>query len=458
MNNKIKIQFLGASGTVTGSKYLISVLDKNILIDCGMFQGLKELRLLNWKDLPIEAAKIDKVLITHGHYDHCGYLPRLVSSGFSGEIITTSPTIEVATAVLKDSAKIQVEEAQKANREGYSKHKPAKPFYDIEDVLKTISLFSPVEEGKWIELYKNIKIKFNYVGHIIGACFIEIQIGTKKFVFSGDIGRDNDVLMRNPKKPENGNFIFIESTYGDKLHSNNAIDKFIEIINYTIKKNGTLIIPSFAVERAQSIMYLLWSFLNKNLIPDITVYLDSPMGSNIMDIFKKNIQWHKLSSQECQSITERIKIISSIKKTLKLAGDNKPKIIIAGGGMASGGRVLTYMQKYLGDKNSTVLFVGYQAEGTRGRKLLEGIKEIKIYGKHYPVKAKIENIGGLSSHADQKGLLGWLSEIKSSPDKIFIVHGESEPARVLKTKIEELYGWECKIPSLFEEFETDLIL
>jgi metallo-beta-lactamase family protein len=454
MSEKVKIRFLGAAGTVTGSKHLISALGKNILIDCGMFQGLKKLRLLNWEELPVNVSGIDKILLTHGHYDHCGYLPRLVKSGFHGEIMATVPTLQVAETILTDSAKIQEEDAEKANREGYSKHKPAEPFYTSEDVEGTIKLFSVEPEGEWINLYEGIRARFNYVGHILGATFIELEIAGKRFVFSGDIGRENDVLMNPPKKPDYADYIFIESTYGDKIHPEDTDDKFIEIINETIRNHGTVIIPSFAVERTQSVMYLLWKFQEQGLIPQIPIYMDSPMGTNILEIFQKNIGWHKLSSDDCIEMSEKIKIISTMKNTFKLAADKSSKIIIAGSGMAAGGRVLTYLQNYLGEKNSTILMVGYQAEATRGRQLLDGVKELKIHGKYYPVRARIEIIQGLSAHADQPGLLNWLSDIKNTPDKVFIVHGEQQPADVLRLKIKDTYGWECVIPSLYEEFEV----
>lgn len=452
MSEKVKIKFLGAAGTVTGSKYLVTALGKNILIDCGMFQGLKSLRLLNWQELPVNIKEIDKVLLTHGHYDHCGYLPRLVKGGFHGEILSTNPTLQIVETILRDSAKIQEEDADKANREGYSKHKPAEPFYTLDEVDKTIKLFSQQSEGEWIDLYQGIRAKFNYVGHILGATFIELEIAGKIFVFSGDIGRKNDVLLKDPKKPQYADYVFIESTYGDKIHPDDTEDSFIEIINETIRKKGTVIIPSFAVERTQSVMYLLWTFKKQGLIPDVPIYMDSPMGANILDIFQKNTAWHKLSVDDCQEMSEQIKIISSMKDTFKLVDDQSPKIIIAGSGMASGGRVLTYFKKYLGDKHSTILLVGYQAEATRGRQLIDGVNEIKIQGKYYQVKAKIGNIQGLSAHADQSGLIDWLSYINNKPERVFIVHGEPQPADVMRLKIKDIYGWECIIPALYEEF------
>ncbi|MCE9539574.1 MAG: MBL fold metallo-hydrolase [Bacteroidetes bacterium] len=451
----MKIHFLGAAGTVTGSKYLIETQGKNILIDCGLFQGLKELRLLNWEKLPFNVAKIDMVLVTHGHLDHVGYLPRLVKEGFSGEILGTAPTLDIAKIILEDSARIQEEDAERANLEGFSKHKPAKPLYDTKDVIKTLPLFRPQPLDKWIEIDKEISCRFKYNSHIIGATFIELKIQNKIIVFSGDIGRSNDLLMYPPQKPEAADILFIESTYGDRLHPEHSEENLIEIINSAAKKQGTIIIPGFAVERIQMLMYLLWKLRKKGAIPNLPIYMDSPMGTNVLDVFERYPSWHKLPMDECKEMLEDIKQIRTIQETYKLAASGLPKIIIAASGMASGGRILTYFVQYLGQSSATVLLVGYQAKGTRGRALLEGATEVKLYGKYFPVKAKIENAEGLSAHTDQNGLIGWMSELKHKPDHIFIVHGEPHAADALREKIKETYGWNCQIPSLNETINID---
>lgn len=450
MENNIKIQFLGAAGTVTGSKYLIQTNDKNILVDCGLFQGLKALRLLNWESLPFNVAKIDMVLLTHGHLDHVGYLPRLVNEGFSGEIWGTEPTLEIAKVILEDSARIQEEDAERANAEGFSKHNPAKPLYDTKDVKKTMPLFRPQQLDKWIKIDKETFCRFKYNSHIIGATFIELKIQNKIIVFSGDIGRSNDLLMYPPQKPEAVDILFIESTYGDRLHPEHSEENLIEIINTAAKKNGTIIIPGFAVERIQMLMYLLWKLRKKGAIPKLPIYMDSPMGTNVLDVFKLYPSWHKLPMDECEEMLKDIKQIRTIQETYKLAASGLPKIIVAASGMASGGRVLTYFVQYLGQPSATVLLVGYQAEGTRGRALLEGVKEVKLFGKFFPVKAEIKNLEGLSAHTDQKGLIDWMSLIKKKPERIFIVHGEPQSADALRVKIKDVYGWDCEIPFLNE--------
>ncbi|MCL7762118.1 MBL fold metallo-hydrolase [Polaribacter sp. Z014] len=449
MEHFAKINFLGAAGVVTGSKFLIETSEKNILIDCGMFQGLKELRELNWKDLPVDVSKIDVVLLTHGHLDHVGYLPRLVKQGFTGKIIGTAPTLSIAEIILKDSAKINEEEAEKANKEKYSSHKPALPFYTIRDAEKTIHQFEVGVENKWIVLSENITYRFQYNGHIIGATFIELDINGKRFVFSGDIGRSNDYLLDEPKTPEWADFLFIESTYGNKLHPVEDVEKKLTgIIKDTIQKKGNLIIPSFAVERLQTLMYILWKLYKENKIPNIPIFVDSPMGNRVLDVFKRFPKWHKLPMEEYNAMCNHINIIQSYKETWKTIDDKRSKIIIAGSGMVTGGRVLTYLQQMIDESSTTVLLVGYQAEGTRGRQLLEGAHEIRFYGKYYPVKAAVKTIESLSAHADQQDLLNWMKNIKNVPEKVFLIHGEPTVLDAFRVKIKDTYNWNAVIPKL----------
>lgn len=449
-NSKIKIHFLGGAGTVTGSKYLIEALGKKIMVDCGLFQGLKKLRILNWEYPPINPAEIDVVLLTHAHLDHTGYLPKLIKSGFKRSIWGTTPTIEIAKIILKDSAKIHEEAAKQANKEGYSKHSPALPLYNLSDVEKTIQHFKVIQSREWIPLFEGIKVRFQYNGHILGATFIELDIEGKRMVFSGDIGRESDRLLSAPKRPQKADILFIESTYGDRLHpTDNLEDKIQDIVQETWKDGGTLIIPSFAVERTQILMYLFWQLREKGRMPEIPIYMDSPMGANVLDVFLHHSNWHKLTKDECAKMCEYIQVVESFGETWEIIDNKGPKIVIAGSGMVSGGRVLTYLTKYIDKPETRVLLVGYQAEGTRGRQMQDGIHEVKIYGKYYPVKAKILSIQNLSSHADQKELLDWISEIENAPEEVFIVHGEPQAADVLRVKIRDTYGWNCSIPELY---------
>jgi metallo-beta-lactamase family protein len=452
MSTSIKVHFLGASGTVTGSKYLIELPDKNLMIDCGLFQGIKKLRELNWQQLPVQASSIDMIFLTHGHLDHCGYLPKLIKMGFKGTIWGSAPTLDIAEIILRDSAKIQEEDAERANKDGFTKHKPAVPLYTTEDAEKAINRFRPQNEGVWIEIDTHIKIRFRYNGHIIGATFIELDLHGKRFVFSGDIGRPGDALLRDPQKPDQADVLFMESTYGDRKHvKEDTLGKLRQLIDETTQNGGTLIIPSFAVERAQLLMFLIWQLHKKNLIPaSLPVILDSPMGTRALNTFIKYPDWHKLTEKDHADMTNRFDIVESFKETWKIIDDQRPKIIIAGSGMVTGGRVLTYLQQYINREETTVLLAGFQAEGTRGRQLLDGADEIKFYGKYYKVKARVDILDGLSAHADQSELLDWASDIKDKPEQVFLVHGETQSLDMMRVKLKDTYNWETHIPELYE--------
>lgn len=450
----IKIHFLGAAGTVTGSKYYLETPEMNIMIDCGMFQGLKELRLYNWQPLPIKADKIGVVLLTHGHLDHTGYLPRLVKEGFKGKIIGTAPTLAIAAIILRDSAKIHEEEAAQANKMGYSSHDPALPFYTIKEAEKAIDLFQAEEKDQWISLSDSIKYRFRFNGHIIGATFIELELFGKLFVFSGDIGRKVDALLDQPERPDWADYLFVESTYGNRLHPQENVEEIIiGLVEGTVHEKGQLIIPSFAVERLQSLIYLFWNLYKKNRIPNIPIFVDSPMGNNVLSVFENYPQWHKLSISDYKAMCHHVHIITSYKDTWKTIDDPRPKIVIAGSGMVTGGRVLTYLKQLIDEPATTVLLVGYMAEGTRGRQLLEGAHELKFFGKYHPVKAKVAHLESLSAHADQQELMDWLKDIKNIPEKVFLVHGELTALDAFRAKIKDSYGWNVHIPKLYEVVE-----
>lgn len=451
----MKLHFLGASETVTGSKYLLEFRDKKILVDCGLFQGLKELRLLNWKAPTFDPSSIDFIFLTHGHLDHTGYLPRLVKLGFKGKIFATAPTLKVTEIILKDSAKVQEDEADRANQEGYSKHAPALPLYDLKDVAQTQTFFEPVEEGKWLNLADGLRVLFQYNGHILGSTFIQIEEGGKTLVFSGDIGRTHDLLLYPPKKPTQADVILMESTYGGQIHASeeSLYPELARVVNSTIDRGGSLFIPSFAVERAQLIMYMLWRLVESKKIPKVPMVMDSPMGANILDLFRKSSGWHKLTADEAAKMCAQFHVINHYNETLQTSRDNTPKIVIAGSGMMTGGRILNYLEERSGNEKDTLLFVGYQGEGTRGRKLLNGEKTIKIFGKIIPFRMQMENLEGLSAHADQKDLLDWLSDLKQKPAKIFLIHGETNQAEDFKQKLKEVKGWDADIPRLNEIVE-----
>lgn len=454
MEHRIKIHFLGASGTVTGSKFLLETPGFNIMIDCGLFQGLKELRELNWQSFPFPPEKIDMVLLTHGHLDHTGHLPKLVAEGFQGIIRGTSPTLAIAEIIMMDSAKIQEEDAQRANEEEFTVHEPALPLYTVKDVEKTLKLLKNANLDEWYEAAKGIKYRFRKNGHILGATFIEMDIFGKIFVFSGDIGRDKDLLLAPPDRPEWADYLFMETTYGDRLHPDEDADVILaNTIHKSLEKNGTLIIPSFAVERLQILMFRIWKLYEQNKIPPIPVFIDSPMGNEVYGVFERFPNWHKLSGQDLHAMKNFFNIITSYKDTWKTVDDKRPKVIIAGSGMVTGGRVLTYLRYYLEKSQTTVLLVGFQAEGTRGRQLMEGAHDIKIFGKYCAVKAEVKSINSLSAHADQKGLLNWVSNIKNIPETVFLIHGEEMARDVFRVKIKDIYGWKVHLPQINEVIE-----
>lgn len=450
----MKIKFIGGAGTVTGSKTLVESNGIRILIDCGQFQGIKPLRELNWEPLPILPSTIDFVLLTHGHLDHCGWLPRLVDQGFKGKIYCTSPTKAVAELILLDSAKIQEEDAKRANLEKTAKHETAQPLYTVKQAEKVSPLFRVIKTNEPISLDAEISAVFTNAGHIIGACTIELNLENKILVFSGDIGRDNDALMYPPTKPKKADYVFLESTYGNRLHPDTDAKAELETyINNTVAKGGTIIIPSFAVERAQMVMYLLWQLKEEGKIPNIPYIIDTPMGISVLEIFSNNRKWHKLPEHEYVAMCKMFSMISNYQETIETIYDKQPKVVIAASGMITGGRVLGYLERYIGLPETTVIIIGYQAEGTRGRKLLEGAKEIKIYGKYYSVLANILEIEALSAHGDQNDLINWLSDLEVKPTKVFLVHGENEPADELRIKISEKYHFDCTVPLMGQEFD-----
>jgi metallo-beta-lactamase family protein len=444
----LTIRFLGAAGTVTGSRFLVQAEGHTLLIDCGLFQGLKQLRLQNWEPLPFPAKEIDAVLLTHGHMDHTGYLPCLLQQGFRGPIYATAPTRAVTEIILRDSGKVQEEEAERANLHGYSKHAPAKPLYTIREAEKTLSHLQTVSQQEWLELFPEagIRARWHYNGHILGACFIELEIAGKTLIFSGDIGRSDDMLLYPPQKPDKADLLLIESTYGNRLHPHEDVaERLAELAAETLSDGGSLLIPGFAVERTQTLLLLLSQLIRQKRLPSVPIILDSPMGSAVLKLFAEFPEWHKLSEADAQALTAGIHVVTQAQESLKIAKRQQPKIVLAGSGMLTGGRMLGYLLYELPNPASTVLLSGYQAEGTRGRDLLEGASHLKIQGVHYPVRARVEQLHGLSAHADQAGLLDWLSELSSAPQQLFIVHGEPDAALALQNRLAEAKGWQSQI-------------
>ncbi len=440
------IQFLGAAKTVTGSKYFLQLGSVGLLVDCGIFQGYRELKKRNEIPLSVPVHAIDYVLLTHGHLDHSGYLPKLVKDGFRGKVLGSPPTLDLAAIILMDSGKIQEEDAERSHR-FHPDGEPEQALYTAEDANEAIQLFSPVEEEKWIHLSSDISVRFVYVGHILGATFIEIEFQGKRIVFSGDIGRSTDLLLHPFKKPERADILLLESTYGNKKHPKvSGKEALKNEVLATILNQGTLILPSFAVERAQTLMYLLWQLVKEKQIPAIKMVLDSPMASQVLELFKQHPDWHHINPKDVHDLMSHFTIIRKFKESIREVESNEPKIVIAGSGMLSGGRVLRYLQKHLEDSATTVGITGFQAVGTKGRRLLEGAQTLRIYGRDYQVKAKVVNFDMFSAHADQDDIMQWISAINSPPEKVFLIHGEEESMLAFKAYLKEQKGWEGLMP------------
>jgi len=455
----LKIRFLGAAGTVTGSRFLVQAEGHTLLIDCGLFQGLKQLRLQNWEPLPFPAKEIGAVLLTHGHMDHTGYLPCLLQQGFRGPIYATAPTRAVTEIILRDSGKVQEEEAERANLHGYSKHALAKPLYTVREAEKTLGHLQTVAQHEWLELFPEagIRARWHYNGHILGACFIELEIAGKTLVFSGDIGRSDDLLLYPPHKPDKADLLLIESTYGNRLHPDEDVaERLAELAAETLSEGGSLLIPGFAVERTQTLLLLLSQLIRQKRLPSVPIILDSPMGSAVLKLFAEFPEWHKLSETDAQALTAGIHVVTQAQESLRIAKRQQPKIVLAGSGMLTGGRMLGYLLYELPNPASTVLLSGYQAEGTRGRDLLEGASHLKIQGVHYPVRARVEQLHSLSAHADQAGLLDWLSALPRAPQELFIVHGEPDAALALQNRLAEAKGWQSQIAQAGQVLELTL--
>ncbi|MBL7473008.1 MBL fold metallo-hydrolase RNA specificity domain-containing protein [Robertkochia sediminum] len=451
MEKSCYIRFLGAAGTVTGSKFLLETPDLKVLLDCGLFQGEKALREKNWEPLEVDAREIDLVVLTHGHLDHVGYLPRLVRSGFQGSIYATVPTLSIARIILEDSAKIQEEDADQANREGFSKHDPALPLYDSRDVERTFEKFEPQPKGVFIDLAPGIRYQHHYAGHILGATWLEFEVYGKTIVFSGDLGRKNDHLLFDPELPQKADVVIMESTYGDRSHPEEDVETILsDLVTDAIRNRGNLIVPSFAVERAQLLLYYFWTLYKKNSIPGISVVIDSPMSNKVLDSFFKYPEWHRLDIATLGEMLNYVEVVDSYRDTWRVIDRKQPKVVIAGSGMITGGRVLTYLQQLIDEPETIVLLAGFQAEGTRGRDLLEGASTLRFFGKEYPVRARVECLDSLSAHAGKDELLDWLGQLEKPPQKIFLVHGEPDASSQLGEAITARYGVEVAIPEMGE--------
>lgn len=445
------IQFLGATGTVTGSKYLIEHDSRRILVDCGLFQGYKQLRLKNWAPLPCDPATIDCVILTHAHIDHSGYLPLLARNGFVGAVYCTEATRDLCEILLPDSGHLQEEEANYANRRGFSKHQPALPLYTREDAERCLSLFRPLEFKREFHLGNNLTLRLVPSGHILGSAFVALNTPRTSLLFSGDLGRPHDLVMPAPSHIEKVDYLVVESTYGNRCHD--VADPLVvlaEIINRTASRGGVVVIPTFAVGRAQTLMYCIHLLKASKAIPDYPVYLNSPMAVDATWIFRQHDGEHRLTPAQCDGLSGAARIVNSVEESQQLNRSHGPMIILAASGMATGGRVIHHLKAFAPDPRNTILFTGFQAGGTRGASLVHGAEVIKIHGEYIQVRAEVRIMENLSAHADADETLGWLKGFTCPPRRTFITHGEPEAADALRRRIEEELRWPCVIPEYLE--------
>ncbi len=443
----MQLTFLGATNTVTGSKFLLKLDNKTILIDCGLFQGLKELRLRNWVKFPINPKLIDVVILTHAHIDHSGYLPVLMKNGFKGKVYCSIATKDLCAVLLPDSGFLQEEEAKNANKYGYSKHHPAVPLYTREDAERTLELFHPLEFRKKYKLDHEASLVLVPAGHILGASFVQIKNYKETLLFSGDLGRPHDIVMHPPAIMQEADYLVLESTYGNRLHD--KVDPLVQledIITRTVERGGTIVIPAFAVGRAQHMLYLMYLLKRDNRIPSVPIYLDSPMAKDATDIFMKYSSQHRLDAELSKKVCEVATYVNTKEESQLLDQEVFSKIIISASGMLEGGRVLHHIKTFATDERSTIVFTGYQAAGTRGADIIHGKRHLKIFGESIEVNAEVKILSNMSAHADYGEILDWLSHFNHHPKKVFITHGEPEAAQSLKKKIEEKFQWECMVP------------
>jgi len=461
-----RLIFLGATGTVTGSRFVLETEERRLLIDCGLFQGLKKNRLKNWDPFPIPPSEIDRVFLTHAHIDHSGYLPRFCQHGFTGKIHCTYATHDLCEIMLRDSGHIQEEDAHWANKKGFSKHRPARPLYTVEDAEEALSHFEPLYYGQDLFVTDRLRVKFRDAGHILGSSFVGVKTmrgnETRRIVFSGDVCRPGRPILRDPVQVFEVDYLILESTYGNRLHDQNAPqEELARVINESVARGGVLVIPAFAVGRTQELLFNIRELEEQERIPSLTVFVDSPMAIDVTSVFERSKADYCLSARTQELNGKRILRPKQIQfsrtreQSQAINDETNHAIVISASGMATGGRILHHLKYRLPNPNDTILFIGYQAEGTRGRTILEGSPSVKIHGRQVPIRAKIENISGFSAHADYNEILAWLIGFNRPPLKTFIVHGEPDASAALAEKIREKLRWDVVIPEFEEAFELD---
>ena len=450
----MRLRFLGAAGTVTGSRYLVEPGGAPLLVDCGLFQGYKTLRLRNWQPFPVQPSAIGAAVLTHAHIDHSGFFPRLATLGFRGRIHCTEATSELCRILLPDSGRLQEEEAEFANRKGFSRHKPALPLYTEDDARKVLAQLEPHPFDRSFSPVPGINARFLPAGHILGAASIHVEGPGASILFSGDLGRSHDLLMKPPSDPPVSRYVVVESTYGNRLHEDgDPLDTIAAAVNRAVQRGGVVVVPAFAVGRAQTLMYAIHRLKATGRIPDIPVYLNSPMAANVTGVFHRHRGEHRLSPEECDAMCAVARVVNTVEESKALNERSGPMIIISASGMATGGRVLHHLVAFAPDERNLIMLTGFQAGGTRGAALEQGATEIKIHGRYVPVRAEVINIGMLSAHADYREILEWLAKLPDPPADVFVTHGEPAAADAMRKRIEERFGWPCRAPDQGETAE-----
>lgn len=452
----VNITFLGGAGTVTGSKYLVQHDDKHVLVDCGLFQGFKQLRLRNWTPLPVAPNQIDAVLLTHAHLDHSGYLPLLVKEGFAGSVYASRGTRDLCKILLPDSGHIQEEDAAFANRHAFSKHAPALPLYTRQDALDALPHIKAVEFDKVITPLPGWKATFSAAGHILGASSILLEVAGRRILFSGDLGRPDDLIMSPPDAAPQADTVLIESTYGDRTHpKEDVLAELAPALARVAKRGGVAVVPVFAVGRAQALLHAIHLLKLKGDLPSsLPVFLDSPMAVHTTHLFEEHLGEHRLSRQDTHALTHSATMVNSTDESKALASRHGPMVILSASGMATGGRVLHHLAHYAGDHRNMIILTGYQAPGTRGATLASKAKSVRIHGRDVEVNAEVVQLESASAHADANQLLAWLRTMPQAPDQVYVVHGENGPADTLRGRITRELGWRATVPEQVSTWPT----
>lgn len=451
----LTLSFLGGAGTVTGSKFLLDDGEHRILVDCGLFQGYKALRLKNWAPMPVDPHSIGAVLLTHAHLDHSGYLPLLINHGYRGRVFCTVTTQDLCGILLPDSGHLAERDADFANRKGFSKHKPALPLYTEDDARRALGYLHPVPFDVTQKIPGGATARFRRAGHILGAASIELEWHDQRFLFSGDIGRYDDPIMHDPAALEGADYVLVESTYGDRSHETTDPEQVLgAIVNRTVARGGTVVIPSFAVGRAQSLLFHIARMKAAGVIrKDLPVFLDSPMAIDASDILARHPRDHHLTPDQSKALASVAHYVQTGDESRELTASPMPKIIISASGMATGGRILHHLEHYAPDARNAIVFAGFQAGGTRGAAMVAGAQLIKIYGRYVEVRAEVTNLSMLSAHADRSELMRWLKAFKKPPKTVFVVHGEPDAADTFRHDIEQGLGWNVIVPDHGEKVE-----